>query len=74
MGTKHDLTEYAFAREVVEKFPILIKELDKTIKLLYSVSSFACAQHSITALNESVEMATMQLNYYKIVLDRKGAR
>ena len=74
MGTKHDLIEYAFAKEVVEKFPLLIKELDKTLKLLYSCSSFAAAAHSIMALNESVEMMENQLRYYKFVLDKKGMK
>jgi hypothetical protein len=68
------MIEYAFAKEVVATFPLIIKELDRTLKLLYAASSFAACAHSIQALNESVEMMENQYHYYKMVLDKKGKK
>lgn len=74
MGTQHNLAEYAFAREVIKHFPILIIELNRTLKILRTCSSFAAAQHSIQAIDESLEMLNNQYAYYKKVLDKKGSK
>lgn len=72
MGSRHDLAEFGFACEVVEKFPMLIKELERTLKILRTCSSFAAAAHSTQAILESLEMLEHQLRYYTFVKNNKG--
>lgn len=72
MSNVHNLMEYHFALEVVRDYPIIKKELVKTQKLLYDYSSYRGVQHSIQAINESLEILDMQLSYYSNVLARKG--
>lgn len=70
--SKHSLIEYGFAKEICSTFPKLIKELDKTLKVLYGHSSYTAVHHSITAIQESIELMETQLIYYKQVLASKG--
>lgn len=72
MASKHNLLEYSFAVEVCRDHPIIKKELENTLKVLYTHSSYAAVQHVIQSMLESLEMIDMQLSYYSDVLKKKG--
>lgn len=72
MGTRHNIVEYQFAKDVVKEFPRVKKVLDDTEKMLYNQRHFLCVQHVLDAIHESQEMINRQYVYYKTVLDRKG--
>lgn len=74
MGTKHDLSEFAFAKEVVAKFPQIQRDLNELYKKIYPHQGFFAVAHVLDAINDSNEMLTKQYNYYKIVLDKKGSK
>lgn len=73
MATKHNIAEYSYAKEVVEVFPEIKATLMEAYKRLKPHESFMCASHSLSSIEESLEMLTRQLAYYKIVYENKGA-
>ena len=72
MGDLHDMTDYAFAKDIHKEFPPIIKELDKVLKLLYANSSYMACQHTIQAIVESQEMMEQQLRLTASILEKKG--
>jgi hypothetical protein len=72
MGSKHDLTEFHFAKEVVSKFPLIEKELDETFVILYKYREFLAVQHVLDSISESKEMIRRQYKHYREVLEKKG--
>lgn len=72
MGSKHNLAEFQFAKDVVKNFPAVKETLDKTEKLLYSNRHYLAVQHVLDAISDSKEMINRQYSYYKKVLDAKG--
>lgn len=72
MGSKHDLTEYAYAVEVVRDFPLIEKKLDNLYKDLYKYRDYLCVSHVLDAVADSKEMVTRQYKHYKKVLETKG--
>lgn len=71
--SKHNLVEFAFARDVVEDYPSIKKTLDNTYKDLYSKKHYMCVQHVLDSIQESQEMLLRQYSYYKAVYEKKGA-
>jgi hypothetical protein len=72
MGTKHDLKEYYFAKEVVKDFPDIKNLLDSVYKVLYAKNQYLCVQHVLDAISDSRELIDRQYKQYKIILDKKG--
>lgn len=72
MGSKHDLREYYFAKEVVRDMPDIKNLLDKIYPVLYSKNQYLCVQHVLDAINDSRQLIDQQYKYYKEVLDKKG--
>ena len=72
MGTKHDLTDYAFSKDVVKDFPVLIQELDKLALLLYKYEGYMAVDHLLSALQDSTGMMAKQLRDAKAIVNKKG--
>lgn len=70
--SKHDLTEYAFARDIVRDFPSVIKELEKTVVLLRKHNGYAACAHSLQSIYESLEAMERQLIFAKDVIKNRG--
>lgn len=72
MGTKHDLKEMKFAKDVVKDFPFLQIELAKTAEILYDYRKYMVAGHVLSAIEDSLVMIKRQLAHYKKVHENRG--
>lgn len=72
MGTKHNLNEMRFAKDVVEDFPTILARLNQFEKDLAPFKKFMVAGYVLTAVHESKEMLNRQYAHYRGVLDKKG--
>lgn len=72
MGSKHNLGEYSFAKDVVKDFPKIQRELNELYLKLYKHQDYYAVANVLDAINQSNEVLTNQYKYYKMVLDRKG--
>lgn len=74
MGTKHDLSEFSFAKEVVAKFPEIQRDINELYKKLHPHAGFLAVHTVLESIHNANELLTMQYNYYKIVLEKKGSK
>ncbi len=70
--SKHNLIEYAYAKELVKDYPSIQKVLDKTYKDLYHKQQYLSVQHILDAIADSKNLMRKQYDYYKKVVERKG--
>ena len=68
----HDLTEYAFAREVVRDHPRIIKIYEKLLPALYRFAQYQGVWPTIQMVEESKLLLEMQLEYYSKIYKSKG--
>lgn len=72
MGTKHDLKEMKFAKDVMRDFPFIKAELDSLQKKLKDKRHYLCVAHVLAAIEDSQEMIVRQYGHYKMVYTKKG--
>ncbi len=68
----HDLTEFAFAREVVKDHPRIISIYKKLLPVLYAFAHYQCVWPVLTMIEDSKLLAEMQLAHYTKVYTSKG--
>ena len=71
-GSLHDITDYAFAREVVRDHPRIISIYSKLLPVLYAFGQYQCVWPVITMVEDSKLLAEMQLSYYRKIFLTKG--
>lgn len=70
--TVHNLTEFAFAREVVKDHPRVIKIYEKLLPVLYAFAQYQGVWLVIQAVEDSKLLMEMQLQYYNRIFVTKG--
>lgn len=70
--TVHNLTEFAFATEVMRDHPKIIKIYNALLPVLYKYAQYQCVWPTIQMVEESKILAEMQLDYYGKIYKRKG--
>lgn len=68
----HDLTDYAFAREVVKDHPRIIKIYEKLLPALYHFAQYQGVWPVIQMVEDSKLLLEMQLDYYSNIHKAKG--
>ncbi len=68
----HDLTEFAFATEVMKDHPRIISVYKKLLPVLYAFAHYQCVWPVITMVEDSKLLAEMQLQHYSKVYKSKG--
>lgn len=68
----HDLTEFAFAREVVRDHPRIIKIYEALLPALYKFAQYQGVWPTIQMVEDSKLLLEMQLDYYSQVYKNKG--
>lgn len=68
----HDLTDYAFSKEVTKDFPKLIEIYRKLLPVLYQYAQYQGVWPVIQMVEDSKMLMEMQLDYYKKVHETKG--
>jgi len=71
-NTLHDLTDFAFAKEVVRDFPKVISIYTKLLPVLYAFAQFQGVYPVIQMVEESKLLMEMQLSYYQKIFKTKG--
>ncbi len=71
-GSVHDLSEYAFAVEVMKSHPRIISVYKKLLPVLYAFAHFQCVWPVITMVEDSKLLAEMQLTHYSRIFKSKG--
>lgn len=74
MATIHNISEYAFAVEVVAKFPQIQRDINELYKKLQPNAGFLAVSNVLESIHNSNELLTIQFKYYKMVLDKKGSK
>jgi hypothetical protein len=72
--TKHDLVEYRFAKQVVEDFPSLIKQINDGIKALRPHRKYASIDIVMDDMAICVEKLTNNLEYYSKIKSKLGVK
>lgn len=70
--TLHDLTDYAFAREVVKDHPRVIQIYDKLLPVLYGYAQYQGVWPVLQIVEDSKLLMEMQLAYYNKIYKTKG--
>lgn len=70
--SKHNLREYAYAKELTKDYLFLEKELDKMYKLLYPYQQYLSIQHVLDSIADVKPVMKRQYTYYKEVIKKKG--
>ena len=70
--TVHDLTDYAFAKEVVRDHPRIIKVYEKLLPVLYAYAQYQCIWPVVQMVEDSKLLAEMQFDYYNNIYKSKG--
>lgn len=68
----YDLTDFAFAAEVVKDHPRIIKIYEKLLPALYHFAQYQAVWPVITLIEDSKLLAEMQYDHFKQVYDKKG--
>lgn len=74
MGTRHDLAEYSFAKEIVKDFPKIQRDMNELYKRLQPYAGFLAVSMVLESIYNANNTLTTQFNYYKMVLDKKGKK
>ncbi len=70
--SKHNLAEYALAKESLKALPEIKKTLDETYKTLYKHTTYLCASYVLDAISESLHMIDRQYKAAKKIVELKG--
>lgn len=70
--SKHNLIEYALARDAVKDLPQIQEALNELYTKLYKYRSYLCAQHVLDATSDSLTMITRQYLSAKKIVKEKG--
>lgn len=70
--SKHNLQEFAFAKDVVKDFPVILAKLNQLEKELQEYDKFLCVGHVLDAVHDSKQMINRQYAHYRKVLAKKG--
>lgn len=70
--SKHDLVEYALAKDAVKKLPELERILDKTYLEVYKYREYLSANYVLDAIAESKSLIKRQYKAAKEVVIKKG--
>lgn len=73
MGTKHNLSEFSFAKEVVAEFPQIQRDMNTLYKKLQPYAGFLAVNMVLESIHNANENLTLQYNYYKVILDKRGS-
>jgi len=71
-GSRYDLTEFAYSKNVVQDLPKLIHIYEKLIPILESYRHYTCAWEVLQAVEDCRMLAKIQLDYYGQVHKNKG--
>jgi hypothetical protein len=71
-GEVFDLTDFAFASQVVKDHPRILKVYEKLLPVLYSMAQYQCVFPVIQMVEDSKMLAQMQLDYYQKIYKSKG--
>jgi len=70
--SKHNLVEYGLAKDALHDLPIIKKELDNTVKLLYKYQDYLAAAYVLDAISESLHLINRQYKAAKEIVETKG--
>ncbi len=70
--TVHDLTDYAFSKEVVRDHPRVIQVYTKLLPVLYAYAQYQGVWPVIQMVEDSKLLMEMQLDYYNRIYKTKG--
>ena len=68
----HDLTDFAFSKEVVQDHPNIIKIYEKLLPALYKYAQYQGVWPVIQMVEDSKLLLEMQLDYYGEIYKNKG--
>lgn len=68
----HDITDFAFAREVVRDHPRIIKIYETLLPALYQFAQYQGVWPTIQMVEDSKLLLELQYDYYKQIYDTKG--
>lgn len=68
----HDLTDFSFAREVVNDHPKILKIYEKLLPALYHYAQYQGVWPVIQMVEDSKLLLEMQLDYYSKIYNTKG--
>lgn len=74
VGNKHDLVEFRLAQSVLKDMPAFILILQEMEDKVSKYKKYAVAQRMLDGIEESLVSARKINNYYKKVIDNKGAK
>lgn len=72
MGDKYDLSEFAFAADVVKDFPKILDAFDVMQRMLQPYEQYRGVWHAVRSIEEARTTMLMQLDYYKVVHKNRG--
>lgn len=68
----YDLTDFAFAREVVKDHPRIIKIYEKLLPVLYNYAQYQGVWPVLQMVEDSKLLLEMQLEFYEKIYKSKG--
>jgi hypothetical protein len=68
----HDLTEFAFSKEVLKDHPRIISVYSKLLPVLYAFAHYQCVWPVIQVVEDSKLLCEMQLQYFQKIHKTKG--
>ena len=70
----HDLSEFSFAKQIVEEIPKIMIELEKSQVNLYKFNHFTNVADVLYAINDAKTMLEIHYQVYKEIYEKKGQK
>lgn len=72
MSNIHSFGDYSASKQVLKDFPVLIKNLDLELQLLYRYKMYVTVSELISQMEYTRETLLLTLQHYAEINDKKG--